>query len=82
MPELQIIFVVVRAENVRVLGCAHAGLSVLSNQGDGHIAAAAVERNCPNDDEALKEARQLVNGHDIEVWQSTRKVAYLTPDDK
>jgi hypothetical protein len=49
---------------------------------DGHIGAAAVERNCPNDDEALKEARQLVNGHDIEVWQSTRKVAHLTPDDK
>jgi hypothetical protein len=30
----------------------------------------------------LKEARQLVNGHDIEVWQGSRILAYLTPGDK
>jgi hypothetical protein len=49
---------------------------------DGHVAAPPVERDCQNDGEALKGARQLVNGHDIEVWQSSRLVAYLTPDDK
>jgi len=49
---------------------------------DGHVGGPAVERSCPNDGEALKEARELVNGHDIEVWQDTRIVAYLTPDDK
>lgn len=49
---------------------------------DGHIAAPAIERDCPNDGEALKEARQLVNGHDIEVWQGSRILAYLTPGDK
>ncbi len=49
---------------------------------DGHIAGPAVEQDCPNDAAALKEARQLVNGRDIEVWQSTRLVAYLTSNDK
>jgi hypothetical protein len=49
---------------------------------DGHVAAPPVARDCPTDEEALKEARQLVNGHDIEVWQSSRIVAYLTPDGK
>jgi hypothetical protein len=49
---------------------------------DGHIAGPAVEQDCPNDDEALKEAKRLVNGRDIEVWQSTRLVAYLTSNDK
>jgi hypothetical protein len=49
---------------------------------DGHIVRPPVERDYPQDGEALKEARQLVNGHDIEVWQSSRLVAYLTPDDK
>ncbi|HZL38799.1 MAG TPA: hypothetical protein VFC45_00760 [Pseudolabrys sp.] len=49
---------------------------------EGHVSAPATERDCPNDAAALKEGRQLVNGHDIEVWQSSRIVAYLTPDDK
>lgn len=49
---------------------------------DGHIAGPAIERNCPNDREALKEARELVNGHDIEVWQGSRVLAYLAPDDR
>ena len=49
---------------------------------DGHVAGPPIERDCPDDGVALEEARQLVNGQDIEVWQSTRIVAYLTPDDK
>jgi hypothetical protein len=49
---------------------------------DGHITRPPAARDCMDDAEALKEARQLVNGHDIEVWQSSRLVAYLTPDDK
>lgn len=48
---------------------------------DGHIEGPPAARDCPNDGEALKEARQLVNGHDIEVWQGSRLIAYLTPDD-
>jgi hypothetical protein len=49
---------------------------------DGRLAGPATDRDCPDDDEALKEARQLVNGRDIEVWQGPRIVAYLTPDDR
>lgn len=58
------------------------GYRFYSIKRDGHIAAAPVERECSNDGEALKEARQLVNGQDIEVWQGPRLVAYLTPKDK
>ena len=49
---------------------------------DGHIAAPATERQLPGDAEALKEARKLTNGHDIEVWQGSRILAYLTSDDE
>jgi len=49
---------------------------------DGHFAEPATERELPDDAEALKEARKLMDGHDIEVWQSSRIVAYLTSDDK
>jgi hypothetical protein len=31
---------------------------------------------------ALKEAKQLLDGHDIEIWQGVRVVAYLVPDNK
>lgn len=48
---------------------------------DGHIAGAPVERECPNDGEALKEARQLVNGHEVEVWQGKRLIGNITADD-
>ena len=37
----------------------------------------AVPLDCPNDDTAIESARRLVNGHDIELWQSGRKVAYF-----
>jgi hypothetical protein len=47
---------------------------------DGHIAAPPAEFDLPNDDAALKEAKQLLNGHDIEIWQGGRVVAYLTPN--
>jgi hypothetical protein len=49
---------------------------------DGHVAGSPIDRDCLDDGEALKEARQLVNGRDIEVWQGPRIVAYLTPDDR
>jgi len=40
-----------------------------------------LSRTQNRDGEALKEARRFVNGHDIEVWEGSRLVAYLTPDD-
>jgi hypothetical protein len=37
---------------------------------DGHFYNAV-----PNDDEAIEKARQLLDGHDVELWQLDRKVA-------
>jgi hypothetical protein len=37
--------------------------------------ARAVELICPDDDAAKECAKQLVDGHDIELWAGNRKVA-------
>jgi hypothetical protein len=34
----------------------------------------SIELRCPDDDTAKQYARQLVDGHDIELWQGDRKV--------
>ena len=34
---------------------------------------------CPDDAEAVELAKHLQDGHDIEVWQRTRKIAELSP---
>lgn len=48
---------------------------------NGHIDGPPASYDLPSDGDAIKEAKQLVNGHDIEVWQDARLVAYLTPDE-
>ncbi|MDA9497308.1 hypothetical protein XI05_07160 [Bradyrhizobium sp. CCBAU 11357] len=35
------------------------------------------ELDCANDDEAKEKASQLLDGHDLEVWQRERCVARL-----
>jgi hypothetical protein len=35
---------------------------------------------CADDDEAIEKAKQLADGHDVELWQRDRKVARF--DDK
>jgi hypothetical protein len=35
----------------------------------------AVDLDCENDVAAKERARQLVDGHDIELWQLDRKIA-------
>jgi hypothetical protein len=30
---------------------------------------------CADDDEAMEKAKQLADGHDVELWQRDRKVA-------
>lgn len=47
----------------------------------GHVAGPPVQYVGPNDTTAIKEAKRLVDGHDVEIWQSERVVAYLTADD-
>jgi hypothetical protein len=34
----------------------------------------AIELVCPDDETAKKYAKQLVDGHDIELWQRDRKI--------
>ena len=46
---------------------------------DGHTNGPATDHVLPNDLAALKEAEKLVNGHDIEIWQGPRLVAYVVP---
>jgi hypothetical protein len=34
----------------------------------------AIELACPDDETAKEYAKQLVDGHDIELWQGDRKI--------
>ncbi len=43
---------------------------------DGHILK-AVKIICDDDSAAVKKAEQLVEGHDVELWEQNRKVARL-----
>jgi hypothetical protein len=43
---------------------------------DGHFNE-AVPMVCSDDAEAIEKAKQLVNGHDVELWQCDRMVATL-----
>jgi hypothetical protein len=35
----------------------------------------------PDDVRALERAKQLVNGHDVELWQAARQIARLSSKD-
>jgi len=41
--------------------------------GDGHISK-AIDLVLKNDVEAIEAAKQLVDGHAVELWEQTRKV--------
>ena len=41
---------------------------------DGHVDR-AIPFLCPDDESAKKFARQLVDGHDVELWQGDRLIA-------
>ena len=43
---------------------------------DGHFYG-VVPLDCADDAEAMERAKQLLDGHDIELWQLDRKVARL-----
>ena len=44
---------------------------------DGHFKE-AVALVCPDDDSAKEKAKQLVDGHDVEFWQRSRKIAVFS----
>jgi hypothetical protein len=48
---------------------------------DGLAAAAPIEYDLPDDATALGEAKKLLDGHNIEVWQGMRKVRVLDHKD-
>jgi hypothetical protein len=41
---------------------------------DGHFIKSVI-LDCDNDDAAIESARQLVDGHDVELWQLDRQIA-------
>jgi hypothetical protein len=47
---------------------------------DGHIDRPPLGYEAPDDHMALVKAKQLVDGHDIEIWEGPRLVAYVVPD--
>jgi hypothetical protein len=44
---------------------------------DGHIKS-RVDLICADDEAAKEHAKQLVDGHDVELWQLDRKIATFT----
>jgi hypothetical protein len=46
---------------------------------DGHVTK-RIEINCENDEEAKRCARQLVDGHAIELWQEARMIETFDPE--
>ena len=43
---------------------------------DGHFIR-SIDLNCMDDSAAIEAAKQLIDGHDLELWQSDRKIARL-----
>jgi hypothetical protein len=49
---------------------------------DGKIDSPARIATCASDQQAIDQAKQLLNGHDIEVWERARLVILLQPASK
>lgn len=47
----------------------------------GKIAGPSTELKCASDDEAIEQAKTLLNGLDIEVWSGSRVVIRLKSTD-
>jgi hypothetical protein len=47
---------------------------------DGHFVE-AINLDCEHDAAAVESAKQLINGHDVELWQQDRMVVKLPSDD-
>jgi hypothetical protein len=41
---------------------------------DGHFIK-SIDLNCTDDSAAIESAKQLIDGHDIELWQRDRHIA-------
>jgi hypothetical protein len=54
-----------------------ARVPVLHDATDGHIAGPPKVVDCVADEEALRHARNLVDGHAIEVWDGARFIVRI-----
>jgi hypothetical protein len=43
---------------------------------NGHVLT-SIDLTCVNDDDAKRQAANLSNGHDVELWQGDRRVTLL-----
>ena len=46
---------------------------------EGHVIAPAQLVECPDDNQAIREARQYVDEEPVEVWEGTKRVVRLEP---
>ena len=44
---------------------------------DGHFHAAH-DLDCETDEAAIEAAKQYIDGHDVEVWQQSRRIVQLS----
>jgi len=49
---------------------------------DGHIDGPPTDHAAPDDYSAVKVAKELINGHDVEIWLGSRLVAYVVSEEK
>lgn len=47
---------------------------------DGHVKDVPRVIECKDDEEAILRAKQLLDGHPIEIWEGARVVAKLAPE--
>jgi hypothetical protein len=47
----------------------------------GHISTPPLVIRCADDQEAIRQARQYLDGTAVEVWQDRKLVAKLAPED-
>jgi hypothetical protein len=48
---------------------------------DGHFIR-SIDLSCADDSAAIKSAKRLVDGHDIELWQGDRKITAFKHTDE
>jgi hypothetical protein len=46
-----------------------------------HVAGVPIIITCDNDQDAIREAKKMVDGHDIELWDGARFVAGIKSTD-
>ena len=46
----------------------------------GHIEGPPSVVTCDTDEEAIQQAKQLKDGHDLEVWDQSRRVGVIKSD--